>query len=197
MSLVLELCWSSDCQRPGLVTLTCKQTHIQIEPITFYWSMLSFQSQTKHHHKTSLEWSDPVPEILKQVLCDGKFSAVFRINRGIIECLSLEGILGIMQFQSSAMGRIATHQIRLPRAPSNIASNASRVGASTASLGSLCQCLWVKNFFLTTNINLSFFSLKLFPLVLTLSDCSKFSSPPACLPVGADLTHYEKEKGNY
>jgi len=31
-----------------------------------------------------------------------------------------------------AMGRVATHQITLPRAPSNPASNASRNGAPTA-----------------------------------------------------------------
>ena len=34
------------------------------------------------------------------------------------------------------MGRATTQQIRLPKAPSNLALNASRDGASTASLGS-------------------------------------------------------------
>jgi len=34
------------------------------------------------------------------------------------------------------MGRAATHQIRLPGAPSNLAMNAPRDEASTASLGS-------------------------------------------------------------
>jgi len=38
-------------------------------------------------------------------------------------------------------GLVATRQIRLLRAPSNLALNVSRDGASTASLGSLCQCL--------------------------------------------------------
>ena len=38
----------------------------------------------------------------------------------IIEWLRLEGTLKIIQFQPSAMGRAATHQIRLPRAPSNL-----------------------------------------------------------------------------
>jgi len=32
------------------------------------------------------------------------------------------------------IGRAATHQLRLPRAPSNLALNASRDGASTASV---------------------------------------------------------------
>ena len=36
------------------------------------------------------------------------------------------------------MGRIATHQIRLPRAASIVALNTSKDGAPTASLGSLC-----------------------------------------------------------
>jgi len=37
------------------------------------------------------------------------------------------------------VGRAATHQIRLPRAPSNLALDTSRDGAPTASLGSLCH----------------------------------------------------------
>jgi len=40
-----------------------------------------------------------------------------------------------------AMGRDAFHQPRLPKAPSNLASNPSREGAATASLGSLGQGL--------------------------------------------------------
>ena len=39
------------------------------------------------------------------------------------------------------MGRVATHQLRLPRIPPNLALNASRDGASAASLGKLLQCL--------------------------------------------------------
>jgi len=34
-----------------------------------------------------------------------------------------------------------SHQIRLPRAPSSLALNAPTGGATTAFLGSLCQCL--------------------------------------------------------
>ena len=37
------------------------------------------------------------------------------------------------------MCRVANHQIRLPRATSSLALNASRDGASTASLGNLFQ----------------------------------------------------------
>jgi len=39
------------------------------------------------------------------------------------------------------MCRVANHQTRLPRATSSLAFNASRDGASTASLGNLFQCV--------------------------------------------------------
>ena len=42
-----------------------------------------------------------------------------------------------IQFQPPAMCSIANHQTRLPRATSSLALNASRNGASTASLGNL------------------------------------------------------------
>jgi len=73
--------------------------------------------------------------------------------------------------RDSAMGSAATHQLKLPWAPSNLDLNAFRNGAPTASLGSLCQCfitLWVKNFFLISIINLPSFNLKPLSLVLTL-----------------------------
>jgi len=72
-------------------------------------------------------------------------------------------------FNPPAMCSVANHQTRLPRATSSLALNASRDGASTASLGNLFQCvttLWVKNFLLISNLNLSCLSLKPFPLVL-------------------------------
>ena len=77
----------------------------------------------------------------------------------------------IIESQHPATCRVANHQTRLPRATSSLALNASRYGASTASLGNLFQCvitLWVKNFFLTSNLNLPCPSLKPFPLVLPL-----------------------------
>jgi len=37
------------------------------------------------------------------------------------------------------MGRAATQQLRLPRAPSNLALSSSRDGAPTASLGSCAR----------------------------------------------------------
>ena len=64
--------------------------------------------------------------------------------------------------------------------PSNLALNTSRQGASTASLGNLFQCLTtlpVKNFFLTSNLNLPSFSLKPLRLVLLLHGLVKSPSP--------------------
>ena len=47
------------------------------------------------------------------------------------EWLRLEGTLKITRFQPPAMGRVATHQTRLPRTPSNLALSASMEGAPT------------------------------------------------------------------
>jgi len=49
----------------------------------------------------------------------------------------LEGTLKIIQFQPPAVGKVASHEVRLPRAPSNLALNTSKDGISTASLGNL------------------------------------------------------------
>jgi len=46
--------------------------------------------------------------------------AAFHRNR-IIEWLGLEGTLKITELQTPAMGRVANHYIRLPRAPTNLA----------------------------------------------------------------------------
>ena len=67
----------------------------------------------------------------------------------------------------------------LHRVPSHLASNTSRDGESTASLNNIFQCLTtlcVKNFLLIFNLRLLSFSLKPFPLVLSLSDHVKYWS---------------------
>jgi len=79
-----------------------------------------------------------------------------------------------------AMGRDTFHWTRLLRAPSNLALNTAREGASTASLGNLFQCLTtlrIKNLFLRTNRTLPFFSLKRLPLVLSLHVLVNSPSP--------------------
>ena len=69
------------------------------------------------------------------------------------------------------MVRDTFHQTRLLKAPSNLALNTSREGASTTSLGNLFHCLTtliVKNFFLLSKLNLPSFTFKSLPLVLSL-----------------------------
>jgi len=70
-------------------------------------------------------------------------------NHRTIGWLGLEGTLKPTQFQPPGVGRGTSHQLRLPKASSNLALSTSRDGKSTASLGRLCQhftALSVKNF---------------------------------------------------
>ena len=78
------------------------------------------------------------------------------------------------------MGRVANHQLGLPRIPSHLAFNASRDGG----IHSFCGCLFqhlttlrVKNFFLTSSLNLPSSCSKPFSLVLSLWDCKKSVLP--------------------
>ena len=94
------------------------------------------------------------------------------MNHTITGLFGLKGTLKPTQCQPPAMGRAAIHQIRLPRAPSNLAFSAPGMGHHSFS-GQLCQgltALWVKNFCLISNLSLPSFNLKLFPLVLSLWD---------------------------
>ena len=62
-------------------------------------------------------------------------------SREITEQLRLEGTLKPTQFHPHAMGRVATHQIRVAEAPLNLVLNASRNGMREFFLGSLELCL--------------------------------------------------------
>ena len=78
------------------------------------------------------------------------------------------------------MGRDTFHYTRLLKAPSNLTLSTSRERASTSTLGNLFQCLTtltIKNFFLTSNLNLSSFSLKPLCLVLLIHALVKSPSP--------------------
>ena len=82
--------------------------------------------------------------------------------------------------QPPAMGRDIFNRIRVLRAPSNLAWNGSRDGASPTALGNLGQpltTLTVKNFFLTSRLDLPSFSLKPPPLVLSLQTLLRSLSP--------------------
>jgi len=71
--------------------------------------------------------------------------------KGIIEWFWMEGTLRTIEFQTPSLGSDVPQQLRLPRAPSNMALNTPSDGASTASLHTLCQCLTGKNFFLMSS----------------------------------------------
>jgi len=78
------------------------------------------------------------------------------------------------------MGRDISNQLRVLRAPSHLAWNGSRDGASPISLGSLGQgltTLSMNKFFLSSSLNLPSFSLKPSPLVLSLQALLKSLSP--------------------
>ena len=73
------------------------------------------------------------------------------------------------------------NQIRLLGVPSNLTWNVCRDGASTTSLGNLCQgftTLIVKKLFLISSLNLPFFILKPLPLVLSLQTMVNYHYRP-------------------
>ena len=83
------------------------------------------------------------------------------------------------------MGRVTTPEIKLPGIISSLDLNSFRDGASTTSLGTLCQCLttlWVKNFFLIPHLNIPSFCLKLLSLVPLLLFLIKSLSQISCRP---------------
>jgi len=59
----------------------------------------------------------------------------------LIEWFGLEGTIKISSSHPSPIDRDTSLYTRLLKAPSSLALNASRVGASTSSLGNLFQCL--------------------------------------------------------
>jgi len=89
----------------------------------------------------------------------------------IIEWFGLERTLKTIHFHHlPSMGRDTFHQPRVLQALSNLALNLAREEEATASLGNLSQgltTLRVKNFLLTSNLNVPSLSLKLLPLVLS------------------------------
>ena len=104
-------------------------------------------------------------------------------KRRIIEWPGLKRTTMITCFQPPAMCRVTNHQTRLSRATSSLALNASRDGASTASLSNLFRYVTtfhVENFLLISYLNLPCLRLKPLPLVLSLSTLVN-SRSPSCL----------------
>ena len=100
------------------------------------------------------------------------------IVESITEWLRLQGTLKPIQHKACPVGRAAPTS---SGCPSNPALGTSRDGAPTAP-GSSARAspTWVKNVFLTFNLNLLWFSSKLFPLALSLSDRGR-SQSHSCL----------------
>lgn len=69
-----------------------------------------------------------------------------------------KGLWRSSRFDTPAVGRDTCHQTRQPRAPSNLASNTARDGASTKLLLPCLTTLIIKNFFLICNPKPSPFS---------------------------------------
>jgi len=91
-----------------------------------------------------------------------------------------EGTFKCHPAQPPAMGRDIFNQSRVLRAPSNLAWNGSRDGASPTNLGNLGQgftTFLMKNLFLMSSLNLPPFSLKPSPLVLSQQALLRSLSP--------------------
>ena len=89
-----------------------------------------------------------------------------QMNPRILERPGLKRTTMTITFQPPAVCKVANQQTRLPRATSSLALNASRDGASTASLDNLFHCvttLWVKNCLLISNLNLRLSQFKTIP----------------------------------
>jgi len=93
------------------------------------------------------------------------------------------------------MCRVTNHQTTLPRATSSLALNASRDGASTASLGNLFQCvttLWVINISSQLGVICKLTKDALNPLIQIINkeiklDCSQPWFPGKCIVVKSCL----------
>jgi len=99
----------------------------------------------------------------------------------------LEGTFKGHLVQPPAVSSNIYHWIKLLRAPSNMALNVSRDGASTTSMGNPFQCfttLTVKTVFLISSLNPPSFHLKLLPLVLLQQALLKSLSPSYNPPSG-------------
>jgi len=148
----------------------CSLPRIQIVPTTIV-------AQYKVTGMALMKISHVLPYISDKMLYTSIWGAVptFLINILIIECFGLEGTFrghpahppcseqGLLQLH-------IRHNVRLFRAPSNLALNDSKDGASATSLSNLGQCfttLSVKNFFLLSYLNLPSLSLKSWSLVLS------------------------------
>ena len=183
-------CYKSPCPLPascGLGARSCP--HPLGVPDALSPSPATSPAPSRHRQKRlgGEGSSIPVPAILRgKMLLQGLLPTrgVCGVRgfggRKIREWFGLEGTFGGHLAQLPAMSRDVFNWVRLLRAPSNLTLNVLRDGASTTSLGNLCQCFTtciVKNFFLTPILNLPSFSLETSPLFLSQQALLKSLSP--------------------
>lgn len=79
-----------------------------------------------NHFRSELDKADMEQELINAQVClvNTALWSQCHFHRAI-KWLKLEGTFKIIYLQPPAVGRIATHLIRLPRGPSNLALNAS------------------------------------------------------------------------
>jgi len=149
-------------------------------------------SQAVHRCAASLvrfRRTDDVVHVLGSgsVCLPGPFDLFPRTHRiksfvSIIERSGLEGTFQGHPVQPSCTEQGIFNQIRLLRALSNLTLNVSRDGASTASLGNLCQgftTLSIKKVFFISSLNLPTFHLTALPFVLSQWALLRSLSPPS------------------
>ena len=98
----------------------------------------------------------------------------------ITQLFELEGTLKGHPVQPlcNEKGYLQLHQVA--QSPSCLTLSVSMDGASTASLGNLCQCLTtliIRNFFPTSSLNIPSLSLKPFPQILSQQALLRSLSP--------------------
>ena len=111
----------------------------------------------------------------------------------ILEWSGLEGTFKILWIQLFCWSRATTHQTRLLTAPSSLALDAFRVGASTPP-GNFFQFLTtptVKIFFFIPSLNLLSMTSKPFSLILSVHVLLKIPPQLSCVPLHVLEVHYK------
>ena len=139
--LIYSVSWSRDGSR---FCTACKDKSVRVIDPRRGTVLLVSETAEWQHPRVPRVLPIPCPRALPaalgclQFLVPGCSLVLLTI---VIEWPGLKRPTVLIQFQPPAVCRAANQQPRLPRATSSLAWNACRDGASTASLGSLVQCV--------------------------------------------------------